>query len=274
MAGTAIAQQISPTAARHSARERSTQSVPAVEKVFAILEVLANSQHGLTLRELAEGCGVPKSTVHCIVVTLERSGYLHRSPRTSRLLFGRKMLQFANTAIGGLDLKERAEPLMRALARRTGLPVQLGILDIDSAVVVARVDGQPPRPALGSWVGRRLELHCTAVGKVLMSAWSDAELVHFARNRTLVPHNDNTISNLRKLSEELDRVRRLGYAMDDEENALGLRCVGAAVYAPGGSVAAAISVSGSTADITPESAQWVAAAVRHEAQGLSRLLAG
>lgn len=251
----------------------STQSVPAVQKLLVILEVLARSQHGLTLRELAAICGLPKSSVHCIILTLQRCGYLHRNPRTSRYLFGRKLLMLANHALSGLELREYAEPHLRALARRTKLPVHLGIVEFDEAVIVAKMDLHPQASRIGSWVGKRMELHCTALGKALIAHWNDSEIMRLARERTLARHNDNTIWTVKKLGEELASVRRLGYAVDDEEDVLGFRCIGAPVYDAAGQVAAAMSVSGTTADITAENVVSLAAEVLTEAAALSQSLA-
>ncbi len=246
-----------------------TQSVPAVERVFAILEVLTQSSNGLTLRELAEVCGVPKSSVHCIVVTLQRAGYLHRNGRTSRYLFGRKLLQLANHAIGGLELRERAEPHMRALARTTRLPIHLGILEFDEAVLVAKVAYGLDGPARGGWVGKRMELHCTGIGKSLLWDWSDSELARLARERALSRHNDNTISTVRRLQEDLATARRLGYSLDDEEDALGLRCVGVPVRDVSGRIVAAMSVAGTTHELHADNIASVAASLRRAAAFLA-----
>jgi DNA-binding IclR family transcriptional regulator len=246
--------------------------VPAVEKVFVILEALARSQGGITVRELAAVCGLPKSSVHCIVTTLQRSAYLHRNPRTGRYLFGRKLLMFANQALSGLELGELAEPYLLSLARMTRLEVHLGIVERDEVVLVAKLDVARPSRAAGSWVGRRMELHCTALGKCLISRWDESELARLARERTLARHNDNTIASLRKLSEEVMRVRRAGYAVDDEEHLLGTRCVGAPVYGSDGAVIAALSVSGNTMQIDAENVTHIAEFVMADACAFSRSL--
>ena len=138
-----------------------TQSVPAVEKLFAILEVLAISNSGLTLRELAHSCGLPKSSVHGILITLQRCGYLYRNQRTSRYLFARKLLMLANNALSNLELRDRVEPHLHSLARGTGLTAHLGIAEFNEAVIVAKVDPSFSRRMMPSWVGKRMELHCT-----------------------------------------------------------------------------------------------------------------
>jgi DNA-binding IclR family transcriptional regulator len=250
-----------------------THSVPAVEKAFIILEVLARSRTGLTLRELASHCGIPKSSVHGIVVTLQRCGYLYRKQRSSRYLFARKLLRLANDALSGLELRERAEPHMRSLARKLQLPVHLGIVEFDEAVIVAKTESVLSYHPMGSWVGKRMELHCTGLGKALIAHWNDAELERLAQERTLPRHNDNTISSLRRLKEDLATVRRVGYAIDDEEDVLGFRCVGASVQDGEGGVIAALSASGTTADITSENVHTLARELMAVTHAFSRDLA-
>jgi DNA-binding IclR family transcriptional regulator len=232
-----------------------------VEKVFVILEVLANSQAGLTLRELAGLCGLPKSSVHGIVITLERCGYLYRNRRSSRYLFARKLLRLANATLTGLDLREATAPYMRSLAREVQLPVYLGILEFDEAVVVAKAE-----PVLMSrpmnWVGKRMELHCTGLGKALIAHWSEEEVERLARERTLPRHNDNTISSAKRLKADLANARRLGYAVDDEEDVLGFRSVGAPVCDEAGNVIGALGISGTISEITAENLPAIAAALQ------------
>jgi DNA-binding IclR family transcriptional regulator len=233
--------------------------------VFTILEVLTQSSNGLTLRELADVCGVPKSSVHCIIVTLQRAGYLHRNGRTSRYLFGRKLLRLANQSISGMELRERAEPHMRALARATRLPIHLGIAEFDEAVIVGKVGYAMQVTLSGGWIGKRMELHCTGIGKALLWDWSDAELIRLARERSFSRHNDNTISTLRRLQEDLANSRRLGYSLDDEEDVLGFRCVGVPIRDESGRIIAAMSVAGTVNEIHSENIERIAANLRRTA---------
>jgi DNA-binding IclR family transcriptional regulator len=243
-----------------------------VEKVFSILEVLAASKAGLAAHELVARCGLPKSSVHCILVTLQRCGYLHRNVRTGRYLLGTKLLRLANSALSSLDLRQQAEPHMQALARRAGLTVHLGMVESSEAVVVAKVDHFASRRLLGSWVGKRMDLHCTAIGKSLIAEWSKPELESLAKKLNLCRHNDNTISSLTRLNNELARVRRLGYAVDDEEDVLGFRCVGVPVRDPADEVIAAMSISGTVHEITLDNISSIAAEVQLAARGLSKSL--
>jgi DNA-binding IclR family transcriptional regulator len=249
-----------------------THSVPAVEKVFSVLEVLARSNTGLTLRELVTNSGLPKSSVHGLVMTLQRCGYLYRNQRTSRYLFARKLLMLANNALSNLELRDQADPYLRALSRQTHLPIHLGIVECDEAVVVAKVACSVNSSAIASWVGKRFELHCTGLGKALIAAWTEPELERLVRVRPFSRHNDNTISSLKKLKENLAKVRRLGFAFDDEEDVLGFRCIGVPICDAGGKVIAAISASGTISEITDEAVDAIASEMRLAGVELAKAL--
>lgn len=225
-----------------------TQTVPALDRALSILEMLSRSRSGLSLPELVEQSKLPRSTVHYLIVTLERRGYVQKNERTSRYLFGLSTINLANSALSALNLKQRAAPLLQSLARRTELTVHMGVLSNNEVVVVAKHDSvQGTRMA--SWIGKRMELHCTAVGKVLAAYLAEPELDRLVREHGLPRHNDNTIASPRKLREELAKVALIGHAIDDEEDELGSRCIGAPVLDGGGKPIAAISIAGTCLEI-------------------------
>jgi DNA-binding IclR family transcriptional regulator len=249
-----------------------TPSPPAVERALSILELLAESSNGLSLLELRQRLRLPKSSVHCLLVALERRGYLHRNERTGRFRFGLRLFTLANMALSGLELREFAAPLLRGLMQRTGLTVHLAILEDDEAVLVEKVE-PPGAPRLATWVGKRMDVHCTGVGKALAAYLPDTHFRRIVLERGLPRHNENTIIGPRKLEADLAEVRRQGYAIDDEEDEIGLRCLGAPVFGPGGSVVAAISIAGSTTQIGAENEQLLSRLLKETAAQISERLA-
>src|SRR5260370_39963248 len=115
-----------------------TQTVPSLDKALGILELLTRSRVGLTLPELTEQSRWAKSSVHYLLVTLERRGYLHRNERTRRYLLGEKVFSLANWSLNGLSVRERAVPLMSALRMRTGLTVHVAVLEQNEAVLISK----------------------------------------------------------------------------------------------------------------------------------------
>jgi len=228
-----------------------TPSPPAVDRALSILECLARSRSGLTLAELREQLALPRSSVHCLLVALQRRGYLHRNDTTGRYMFGLMLFSLANEALAGLDIREAARPHLRQLVQRTGLTAHLAILERDEAVIVEKLEAPGPF-RLATWLGKRMDAHCTGLGKALMAFLPAEHLERILVNHGLPKHNENTISGPRKLRAELAHIRAQGYAVDDEEDELGLRCIGAPVFGPAGEAVGAVSVSGTTSQIGPE----------------------
>lgn len=225
-----------------------TPSVPSLERGLAILEVLAESRKGLTLSILTHRVGLPKSSVHSLLLTLERTGYLHRNEATGRYLFGTKLFSLATKAISRLELKEEALPSLVSLARESGLTVHMAIPERGAAILIEKID-PPGLIRLATWPGKQMDLHCTGVGRALLAYSSQEEVANLIRGYGLPQHNSNTLSSARRLREELVQIRERGYSYDDEEDEVGLRCIGAPVFDRNRVCIAAISVAGTTAQI-------------------------
>jgi DNA-binding IclR family transcriptional regulator len=154
----------------------------------------------------------------------------------------------------------------------TRLTAHMAILEQDEVLPVEKTDppGQP-RPA--TWIGKRMDLHCTAVGKALIAFLPDEEVDCLVLKHGLLRHNDNTISSLKRLKQELAAIRAQGYSVDDEEEEIGVRCIGAPVFDTRNELAAAISVTGATEQINAETFPQLAAAVKQTAAAISGRLA-
>jgi DNA-binding IclR family transcriptional regulator len=245
-----------------------TQSVPALERSLTILEMLAKSRRGLGLSELARNLQVPKSSMHCLLLTLERRGYLHRHKHTHRYLFGLKLFSLANMALAKIELREQAAPLLRTLMESTGLTVHMAILDQDGVVLVDKVE-PPSIFKLATWIGKRMDAHCTGVGKALIAHISEEELDALIKRHGLPRHNENTISSGKKLKDALAKVRKVGYAVEDEEDEIGLRCIGSALFDKTDRVVAAISIAGTVSQITDEKLASLISKVKRIASDIS-----
>ena len=210
-------------------RATKTPSVPALQRGLAILERIANSRRGLTFAQLARFFDFPKSSVHTLVLTLEREGYLQRDDATGRYMTGRKLVHIAGMTLDGLVVRERAAPVLRTLVADTGMTAHLAVLDRHEVTVVAKVD-RPGVHRIATWVGKRMDVHCTSLGKCLVAYLPDEQVDRLINDRGLLRHNEHTIVSPERLKQELARTRALGYAVDDEEEELGGRCVGAPVW--------------------------------------------
>jgi len=248
-----------------------TRSVPALDRALNALELLASSKHGLTLPEVSAALKVPKSSAHSLLLTLERRGYLHRNLKTNRYLFGLQLFSLANMALAGIELREKTAPFLRVLMSRSRLTAHLAILEHNEAVLIDKAE-PPGVYKLATWLGKRMELHCTGVGKAMLAYFDDAELDNLIRLRGLPRHNDNTISTPKRLRDELAKIRRIGHSIDDEEDEIGYRCLGAPIFDRNGKVLAGVSISGDVEHVTSERVPVFADHVKQCAASVSALL--
>jgi IclR family acetate operon transcriptional repressor len=234
--------------------------VPALDRALTVLECLAQSRYGYSVSELSRRLSMPRSSVHLLLRTFEQRGYLHKQARGGRYRFGWKMVTLLRHAVDGVAIGEEARPVLAALCRATGLTAHMGLLEGGDVVIVERVEADSPH-RVASWVGRRMHLHSTAVGKSLVAYLPPDEIgVHFG-SAPLPRANERTIATLQELRRELQRVRERGYALSDEEYEIGVRAVGAPVLNGERRVVAAIGVVGTTAQIPDHRIAEVAGAV-------------
>lgn len=242
---------------------------PAIRRAISIFELLAGSRRGLSLSEVSRKLDMPKSSTHRILNTLEQSACVHKNPETGRYYLGIKLVGLSKAIVEGLELREAATPLLAKLMQQTRLTVHMAVLEHGQAVLIAKLEplGQP---SVGTWVGRAMDVNSTAAGKALIAFLSPAEFTKQVKSATMfVRHNDKTIVTMARLKAELASIRELGYSVDDEEDELGMRCVGAPVFDNAGSVVAAISVVGATVQVPHSRVEALGEAVKQTAAAIS-----
>jgi DNA-binding IclR family transcriptional regulator len=245
-----------------------TPSVPALERGLAMLEIIARSKNGLTFSQVAKALNYPASSIHCLLLTFERQGYLCRSEITGRYMCSMKLVRIASMALDGVILRERASPLLRDLCASTGLTVHLAVRERNEAMVIAKVSSMGGQN-IATWIGKRIDVHCTSLGKCLIAYLPEDEIDELTRKHGLLRHNENTISSPKKLKQELEKTRTLGYAIDNQEEEIGVCCLGAPVFSPDGAVVAAVSVSGTVSQIDFDNCEALIEAVRQTAKAIA-----
>jgi len=220
--------------------------VQTIERVSSILDILAQSAQGISIRELSSNIGLPKGTTHRLLSSLSYFGYVRQDPKTRNYFLGLKFVELGQILLSQLDLRKEAEPFLRDLAERTKETVHLVILDRNEIVYIDKVetDQNPSGLKMASRIGLRNPAHSSAVGKMILASFSEEELQTFFKEKSLVRRTENTITDPIQLREHLKTVRKQGYAVDDEENEKGIRCVAAPVYNEVGKTVAAISITG------------------------------
>ncbi|HYL86189.1 MAG TPA: IclR family transcriptional regulator [Candidatus Angelobacter sp.] len=243
----------------------------AVERALNILEAAAQRRDGLTNSEISRKLAIPKSSASYILRTLEKRGYLRRDQDTGRYRLGLKILSLGGDAQINLDIADVALPFMRALSERIHLTVHLAVLDQGEAVYVEKVEA-PGFFKVNTWVGRRMFLHSTSVGKCLLAWLPKHEVEALVKPQGLKKRTPKTIITMTKLLADLERVKQEGYAVDDEENSLGARCLGAPVFDATGTVVAALGASGTLTQVDEVNLPRIAEALKETARRISRQL--
>lgn len=256
----------------HSKTKReSPYQIQVLDRALALLEVLSHQGPDLTLAQLSEMLKLHKSTAHRLIMVLERHRLIEKNSTTGKYRLGLKLFELGTKAIGQLDLRERAKPFLERVVLETGETAHLCVYDDGEVVYLDKIE--PARSVrLTSSVGRRNPAYCTAVGKAMMAFLPKAQVEVAAAKIGFAQFTRKTITNMLDLNADLVRVRKLGYAVDDEEHEEGVLCVGAPVWSFGQYPIAALSVSGPAFRLTHEKVPIVAQSVIGVAQALSREL--
>ena len=216
--------------------------VRVLHKTLDILETIKSKDSGFRLADLSRHVDLPKATVYRILATLEGRGYLDRASDGSYRM-AKKLFDLQRVAPLEQILNRVAQPVMERLAASSKETVNLGILDAGEVVVINTVESQQA-VRMSSKIGNRRLLHSSGLGKVLLAGLSDKEVSRLVRVRGLTRLTDRTITNKADLLAEIQKVRRQGWALDDQENELEGRCIGAPIAGPDQRVIGALSISG------------------------------
>lgn len=247
-----------------------TPSLPSIPRALEILEHIAGSQNGLNLSQLTRALGYPRSTLHCLLVTLERAGYVQRSSARGRFQCGSRLMELSGKALAASSLRELATPVLRALLQKTRLTINLAVLERNQVTIIAQL--APPGTRIMTMLGQRLEVHSTALGKAIAAHLDEARLNDILSTRVLPAHNERTIVSRKRLFDELAATRQRGYAIDDEEDTVGYRCLSAPVLGVSHVPPASISVMGTTLEISEENAPALATELIRSAARIAHLL--
>jgi len=245
--------------------KEAKSSIQVIERMMKLLDVLADSGDAVSLKVLAASAGLHPSTAHRILSALVRDRMVERiDPGSYRL--GMRLLELGNLVKQRISVREHALPFMRALHDATAEAVNLSVRRDDEMVYIERTSSGRALIRVVNIVGARAPLHITAVGKLfLLEDGPDAVRDYAARDR-LVSHTKNTITSLAMLEKELERVRKQGYALDNEEAEIGVKCIGAGIRDDTGALVAGLSISAPAERLKP---QW-AALVKETADRISR----
>lgn len=251
-------------------KESPVYRVQVLERALRILDALAVEDE-LAPGEIASRLSLHKSTVHRLLAVLEKQAYVDRSKANGKYSLGLKLIELGTHASSRLDLCELAGPVLDRLMERTGETAHVGILSQGAVVSIADSESYKTLRT-PSTVGRQNPAHCSSQGKVLIADMNPAQLRGFVSANPLKKFTRRTIATLTGLQRELANVRQQGYAIDDQEFEVGLKCVGAPIRDRAGEVVAAISIAGPAMRLSPERMPDLIGVVVEAAVGLSKAL--
>jgi IclR family KDG regulon transcriptional repressor len=216
--------------------------IQAVERALRILDLFDEYDPELKITEVSARMGLHKSTVHSLLKTLQAYHYIEQNPENGKYRLGMKLVERGNFVIHSLDIRTVAKKHLFELSQQTGQTTHLVVLDGKEGVYIDKVEG-PHAVIRYSRIGRRIPIHCSAVGKALTAYQSEPAIRSLLSGYTYIQQTPKTITSEQELLAELNRVKQCGYSIDNEENEPGVRCVAAPIFNHVGNAVAAVSMS-------------------------------
>ena len=224
---------------------RDSGLVSSLKNGLGVFDMFSQEHPTVTVGEIAQYLGVHKSSASRIAATLVASGFLRPALRSTGFQLGGKMFRLGSLAAVDTTLTDVAGPIMRALVDDIGETCHVGVLEGREAVTVALIDGSYS-VRMHSWVGKRSPAHWTAMGKVLLAGLSDSTFDMLFPSEKLPVATAHSLATRTELRAQLLMIRKYGFALDNEELEIGLRCVATPIFDREGRVSASLTIAGSS----------------------------
>ena len=250
-----------------------TGGVQSVQRALDLLERLAQNADGTRLSDLARDTGLAVSTVHRLLTTLEQAGFAQSDANPSRWHVGQRAFAVGASYTQQHGFVAPARVYLRRLRDATRETANLGVIENSEVVTLSQVESREITRAI-SPPGGRVPVLCSGMGKAILATWEDAAIDRIIERHGLAQMTSHSLTSRAAVFDEIDRVRARGFALDDEEFVIGLRCVAAVVWGPHSEAICAISVSGLAARMTPDKVLETGAILQRLAAELSLTLGG
>lgn len=252
--------------------ERVTKNNQSLEKALQIIEFMAEYRKPARLQTIAEAVSFPASTTLRFLATLEKRKYVKQDPDTLRYSLTCKLCKIGNMVSSSHKVRDIARPYLIELVDAVEESACLAIDEDGKALYIDVVNGPDNLLRVMQRIGKEAPLHCTGVGKLLLLNYDQEKLDDLLASTGLERLTHNTISSLDELMNELDKVAKLGYAIDDEECEIGARCIAAPIRNYTGKIVASISVSGPVSRMTFQKIEIVKNELQQTARKISEEL--
>ena len=250
-----------------------TGQVQSLTRGLSILEALANADGGLTLTDVARRVALPPSTTHRLLATLEKTGYVYQAGDLGLWYVGLQAFAVGSGFLANRDFVAQSHAYLRRLMEQSGETANLAILDGTEAVFIGQVQCREMMRLLVK-LGSRVPLHASGVGKAIFAALPDEQIEAILKLTGLPKITPSTITAAETMWSALRVIRQRGWSFDDEEHALGTRCVAAPIYDEHAEPLGAISLAGPSSRLSDERIRQLGPVVAHTAEELTRRLGG
>ena len=247
--------------------------VQSVDRALRLLEFIADPGPGTRLSDLAKRAGLAVSTTHRLLTTPERRGFVQHDPFSNSWAVGQRAHLIGESFSLHGNLVVPARPILRQLRDATRETANLGVIEAEEAVTIAQAESREIMRAIAP-PGGRVPVLNSGMGKAIVATWPDDAIEHLVARQGLRPLTSRSLRSRSEVFDEIARIREQGYALDDEEYVIGMRCVAAVVWSDISEAVAALSVSGLAARVTPAQAHRMAADVVVAAARLTDSIGG
>ncbi len=243
--------------------------IQSAARIFQVMEMLAD--HGaMGLMEISASLGLHKSTVHRLLMSLVYMGYAKQDELTQKYSLSYKIVNMAGKILDHTDILQTARPYLKQLSEISGEAVHFVQREGGHILYIDKIEAKVGTIRMVSHVGMVRPMYCSGVGKAIMATLSDEEISRIWKESCIEKRTDHTITDLPRFFQEMETVKKEGYALDDEENEKGVRCIAACLRSYQKEVKYAFSVSGPASRMTKEYIKELSASVLRVQKELSR----
>jgi len=244
--------------------------IKSVLRATKILDYIGNNENEVRLTKISNDLEINMSTLHSIIATLEKAGYISQNSNNHKYSLGKKLFELGKVYEGKISFTDLARPFLEKLADKFDETVQLGVLSADKVLYIDKVESKHSL-RMTCQMGSKDELHSSATGKLLLAYLEEKEVDRLLKKK-LEKYTENTITERKKLKKELEKIEKQGFALDKEESEIGLNCAAAPVKDSSGKVIAAIGISTPTSRVSEAKLMEIKDNLIKEASDLSDLL--
>ncbi|MEC9490219.1 MAG: IclR family transcriptional regulator [Halanaerobiales bacterium] len=251
--------------------KKPNQLIKSLDRALDILELIVDRENGMGVTEISRELEIHKSTVYRLLDTLKFRGFLEKNEDNHKYIAGIKLFELSSKVLNDIDSRVRVRPYLEELMQKTKETIHLGILDAGEVIYLDKVESNATI-RMYSQVGKRVPAHSTSLGKAIMAHLPEKRVKEILAEKGMEKNTENTITEVDKFLDHLEKVRKQGYAVDDEEQEEDIRCIAGPIFNHQGKVVAAFSISAPMTRMTESRMNELAELVVEYSQKMSRSL--